>query len=281
MKKFNLSDKIRPEHGFWLVPPEIYDPLNKEFKFDFDPCPNPRPKDFDGLTCDWGKSNWVNPPFWGGITAWVRKAMLEQKKGNSSVIILPLDNWVKLLLDSGAKIEVVGSHEWIHSKDGSRRKAPRPSFLFKLAGKHLTHSPSSQERSGETPEEDTPDVSGILDNNRNKSSGTHSQQENTQTEVQGDTQAGTSDNSIDKEHRPPIIPITDKKCGHSDAIHKKYGYGYECGSDNTACANCGHSEESHIHYGFDGSRHSLTCKGCKCKKFTTDDRTSIKNISCY
>lgn len=30
---------------------------------------------------------------------------------------------------------------------------------------------------------------------------------------------------------------------------------------------CGHSLEAHIHYGFDGSRHSLNCKGCRCKKF--------------
>lgn len=126
--------KERPQDGFWIIPPEIYNPLNKEFNFNFDPCPNPRPKDFDGLKCEWGFSNWVNPPFWAGITAWVRKAIEEQKKGKSSVLILPLDNWVRLLLESGAEIRVVGSHEWINTKDGSRRKAPRPSFLFILKG---------------------------------------------------------------------------------------------------------------------------------------------------
>jgi len=127
--------KIRPKEGYWIIPPEIYDLLNKEFKFNFDPCPNPRPKDFDGLTCEWGSSNFVNPPFWAGITAWVRKAIEEQKKGKNSVLILPLDNWVKLLLEAGAEIRVVGSHEWIHTKDGTRRKAPRPSFLFILKEK--------------------------------------------------------------------------------------------------------------------------------------------------
>lgn len=126
-------NKERPKEGYWIIPPEIYDPLNKEFKFTFDPCPlNP---DFDGLKVEWGISNWVNPPFWAGITAWVRKAIEEQKKGNKSVLILPLDNWVKLLLDAGAEMRVVGSHEWIHTKDGSRRKAPRPSFLFILKAK--------------------------------------------------------------------------------------------------------------------------------------------------
>jgi len=61
--------KERPKEGYWLVPFEIYDPLKKEFDFKFDPCPNPRPKDFDGLKVDWKRSNWVNPPFWAGITA--------------------------------------------------------------------------------------------------------------------------------------------------------------------------------------------------------------------
>lgn len=127
--------KQRPKDGYWIIPPEIYNPLNKEFKFGFDPCPNPKPKEFNGLEVDWKKSNWVNPPFWAGITAWVRKAIAEQEKGNTSVLILPLDNWVRLLIDAGAEIRTVGSHEWIHTKDGSRRKAPRPSFLFILKGK--------------------------------------------------------------------------------------------------------------------------------------------------
>lgn len=129
------EEKKRPKEGYWIIPPEIYEPLNEEFKFGFDPCPNPRPKDFDGLRVEWGKSNWVNPPFWAGITAWVRKAIEEQKKGKTSVLILPLDNWVNLLLSNKAEIRVIGSHEWIHTEDGTRRKAPRPSFLFILKGR--------------------------------------------------------------------------------------------------------------------------------------------------
>ena len=134
-KTLEQREKERPEHGYWIIPPEIYKPLNKEFKFNFDPCPNPKPKSFNGLEVDWKKSNWVNPPFWAGITYWVRKAIAEQQKGNTSVLILPLDNWVKLLFDAGAEVRVVGSHDWIHTEDGSRRKAPRPSFLFILKGK--------------------------------------------------------------------------------------------------------------------------------------------------
>ncbi len=39
----------------WQTPKAVYDELDKEFHFDFDPCPhNPT---FDGLAIEWGKSN--------------------------------------------------------------------------------------------------------------------------------------------------------------------------------------------------------------------------------
>lgn len=131
------SKKVRPEHGYWLIPPEVWNPLNDEFHFDFDPCPNPRPEGFDGLTVPWGRVNWVNPPFWAGVTAWVRKALAERERGNLSVLILPLDNWVVLLLraivgDRKEDIRPVGNHDWIHTQTGKRQKAPRPSILFIL-----------------------------------------------------------------------------------------------------------------------------------------------------
>ena len=127
--------KNRDQHGYWLIPPKIYNPLNEEFKFSFDPCPNPRPPGFDGLSVNWERSNWVNPPFWGGITGWVRKAIEEQENGKTSVLILPMDNWVRLLVEAKAEIRSVGAHDWINTEDGSMRKAPRPSFLFILRGK--------------------------------------------------------------------------------------------------------------------------------------------------
>ena len=58
---FVTGNKIDQKH-YWLIPPDLYNELNAEFNFDFDPCPYPRPEGFDGLTCEWGKRNWVNPP---------------------------------------------------------------------------------------------------------------------------------------------------------------------------------------------------------------------------
>ena len=44
----------------WATPQWLYDKLNDEFDFDFDPCPlNSK---VDGLNIKWGKRNFVNPP---------------------------------------------------------------------------------------------------------------------------------------------------------------------------------------------------------------------------
>lgn len=79
---------------YWLTPPEVYDPLNAEFRFDHDPCPYPQ-NDHDGLSSEWGQSNYVNPPFGSimhggkrkGVTAWIRKALAERAKGKTVVLV--------------------------------------------------------------------------------------------------------------------------------------------------------------------------------------------------
>src|SRR5690606_36481813 len=54
---------------YWKTPPDLMASLNAEFAFDFDPCPHPRPLGYDGLSVPWGKRNWCNPPFTGGVMA--------------------------------------------------------------------------------------------------------------------------------------------------------------------------------------------------------------------
>lgn len=120
---------------FWVLPKDMMEKINNEFNFNYDPAPFPRPEGYDGLTAEWGSSNWVNPLFGTGITAWVRKAIIEKEKGKRSVLILPLDNWVRLLIDQGAEIRSLGSHNWVNPETGEQRKSSRPSFLFILKGK--------------------------------------------------------------------------------------------------------------------------------------------------
>ena len=55
----------------WQTPQWLYDELNDEFDFDFDPCP--LNSTFDGLLCDWGKRNFINPPY-SNVKGFLKKA---------------------------------------------------------------------------------------------------------------------------------------------------------------------------------------------------------------
>src|SRR4051794_11759858 len=99
--------KLKRERGnsedgkrYWITPPDLYAALDAEFAFDLDPCPHPVPDGFDGLACDWGKSNYVNPPF-SAPTAWARKAIAEHRSGKTVVFVYPLDGWILALLEAG------------------------------------------------------------------------------------------------------------------------------------------------------------------------------------
>src|SRR5438270_3431188 len=96
---------------YWLTPPELMKQLKKEFGFNFDACPYPRPKGFCGLKSEWGSSTYVNPPFFGP-TAWARKAIAEHKKGKTVVMVFPVDKWIHYLLNAGAEFRSLGDVRW-------------------------------------------------------------------------------------------------------------------------------------------------------------------------
>lgn len=106
---------------YWLTPPELMGQLQKEFEFTFDACPYPRPKDFDGLTVDWGDSTYVNPPF-SGPTAWVRKVVEENKKGKKVVFVFPIPKWIFMLLSAGAEVRNLKDVKWCSIEDGKPGK---------------------------------------------------------------------------------------------------------------------------------------------------------------
>jgi hypothetical protein len=132
---------VKVDSHSWLIPPDIYSTLDSEFHFDFDPCPYvPNKEDvIDGIDLEWGKVNWVNPPFrkddavnGHGPTAFVRKAIEEKKNGKTSVLILPVQSYVNMLLLENAELRPVGRVAWLNGKDPSVRFAPSTNALFIL-----------------------------------------------------------------------------------------------------------------------------------------------------
>lgn len=85
----------------WGTPKKFYDELNEEFHFDFDPCPyNEKEIINDGLLIEWGKCNYINPPYRKKLKeAFVLKGIEESKKGNKCVFLLPVSTSTKLFHD--------------------------------------------------------------------------------------------------------------------------------------------------------------------------------------
>ena len=83
------------QHDNWATPKEVYDILNKEFEFDFDPCP--LNYTIDGLTTNWGKSNFINPPYSRKLKeGFIKKAFEESKNGKLCVMLLPVSTSTKI-----------------------------------------------------------------------------------------------------------------------------------------------------------------------------------------
>lgn len=123
---FENGNKSDGNH-YWLTPPGLMAELEKEFHFDFDPCPYPRPEGMDGLNIEWGEKNYVNPPFGSyvgddgkkkGPTAWARKAIEEYKKGKKVVLVYPIDKWIHMLLAEGAQVRNLGDVRWCAIENG-------------------------------------------------------------------------------------------------------------------------------------------------------------------
>ena len=79
---------FKSTHDNWSTPKDVYDKLDKEFNFNFDPCPLNENPEFDGLELEWGSRTFVNPPY-SKLKDWCRKAYQEWGKGKTIVMLIP------------------------------------------------------------------------------------------------------------------------------------------------------------------------------------------------
>jgi hypothetical protein len=128
---FDAVTRGQKSKQFWLTPPELYESLNEEFHFDFDPCPFPR-QGFDGLKSDWGESNFVNAPFsredGTGYCAWEYKTIKEFKKGKNVVLLKPVNTSEHALYECKPEIRCLGRIPWV-ATDGSGDRHPSRNYL--------------------------------------------------------------------------------------------------------------------------------------------------------
>lgn len=117
----------------WATPPDLYNKLNDIYNFDFDPCPYQ--STFNGLTIEWGKSNFVNPPYSRKLKeAFVKKALAESKKGKVCVLLLPVSTSTNLfhdiILPNAKKIEFIKGRVCFGKKDSNGQ------FIYDKCGQH-------------------------------------------------------------------------------------------------------------------------------------------------
>jgi site-specific DNA-methyltransferase (adenine-specific) len=71
----------------WKTPKAVYQILDAEFNFDYDPCPPHY--EIDGLTSEWGQSNFVNPPYGRELPKFIKKGFEQYKQGKVVVLLIP------------------------------------------------------------------------------------------------------------------------------------------------------------------------------------------------
>lgn len=87
----------------WATPKNLYDELDREFSFDFDPCPlmeGEIPEDRDGLVMEWGVRNFINPPYSRKLKeSFVKRAIKFSQEGRLCVMLLPVSTSTALFHD--------------------------------------------------------------------------------------------------------------------------------------------------------------------------------------
>ena len=119
-------------HGHWNTPRAFYEKLDEEFCFDFHPCP--KDPSFDGLAVPWKTSNFVNPPYGRGISAWVEKGYRESLKGKLVVFLVPARTDTRWWHDYIMRADEIRFVKGRLRFGGSSNSAPFPSAVVIFSG---------------------------------------------------------------------------------------------------------------------------------------------------
>jgi site-specific DNA-methyltransferase (adenine-specific) len=105
----------------WGTPVDLYNKLNSEFEFNFDPCPIDWDGGVSGLDIEWGTSTFCNPPY-SSTAKWIEKAYIESQKGKNVVMLI------------NAITDTKAFHKYIYGKAEIRFLKGRLKFLDYSSG---------------------------------------------------------------------------------------------------------------------------------------------------
>jgi hypothetical protein len=112
----------------WATPGEVFAELDREFAFDFDPCPLDGQGDgLAPLFCDWkGKRVFCNPPYGRGMGEWLKRG----READVAVFLIPArtdTRWFhNIVLPHASEIRFLKGRLKF---GGSKNSAPFPSMV--------------------------------------------------------------------------------------------------------------------------------------------------------
>lgn len=120
----------------WKTPDEVYKQLDKEFNFDFDPCPSGKLQfGKSAFSLLWGKSNFVNPPYGRTIGKWLAKGYEESQDGKIVVFLIPSRTDTKWWHNYVMKADEIRFIKGRLKFKGAKHSAPFPSAIVIFKGK--------------------------------------------------------------------------------------------------------------------------------------------------
>jgi len=144
--KYYEGNKVDGKH-YHLTPKKMWKEIQRQYPGIVDICPYPRPEGYDALKAQWHKINYANIPFGTtidkktgkktGPTAWAKKGIQEQAKGNSTLYVYPVDYFLYSLIKAGAVITARGPVKWVATEDGSSQPSGRNIVDIFLPGKEM------------------------------------------------------------------------------------------------------------------------------------------------
>ena len=116
----------------WCTPPEIFEPLMREFNFDLDAAADSETKRlprylWDALEIDWpGTKIWLNPPYGAKLAPFIIKAQAEAVKGKLVVALIPFRCraawWHDAVIGNAIEVRCVRQRVKFMRPDGTRGK---------------------------------------------------------------------------------------------------------------------------------------------------------------
>lgn len=115
----------------WKTPRAVYQILDAEFRFDHDPCPGGILNwETHGLSADWGKCNFVNPPYGAALPRWMEKGYQEYLKGKVVVFLVPSRTDTRWWHDFCMKATEIRFVKGRLKFDDQKNSAPFPSAII-------------------------------------------------------------------------------------------------------------------------------------------------------